>query len=341
MPSHKNRVQMTTATTGTGTITLGSASSGYQTFAAAYGGNATVDILIVDGTAWEVARNCTYTNVGTTVTRGTLEASSTGSAISLSGSAVVSVIARAEWGNEIETARQRYISGLVVTKNAGGNTLDISAGSCYDPSSQRVITYAGATGVNAGTLGASQWNQVYIYDNAGTATIEVVNNAAAPSTTYAGTARQGGTNSNRRWIGSFLTDGSSNIRNMLAYERGHGIIEVWGGGLAVLSGGTSSTYAAVSLATVVPRYVAFEALLDIGRTFSTTAAHDVQLQLSPDQTNDTWRDRVYVYSTSSSPRLQPWVSIDASTPQIYYKISASGGSGQNCGMTCLGYRAAR
>jgi len=99
MSTHANMVKMTTATTGTGSITLGSASTGFQSFAEAYGANATVDVLITDGTAWEVARNCTYTHSGTTLTRGTLEDSSTGSALSLTGSAVVSVVTTAAFGN--------------------------------------------------------------------------------------------------------------------------------------------------------------------------------------------------------------------------------------------------
>lgn len=100
---HKNNVSMTVSgTPGTGTITLGSASSGSQSFATAYGANATVDVRITDGTAWEVARNCTYTHSGTTLTRGTLEESSTGSAISLTSSAVVSVVMAAEKGNTLE-----------------------------------------------------------------------------------------------------------------------------------------------------------------------------------------------------------------------------------------------
>jgi hypothetical protein len=99
------------------------------------------------------------------------------------------------------------IAGCVVTKHAAANTIDISAGAYYDPANSTVQTFAAQTGVNAGTLGASQWNQVYI---TGTATVVVTNNADPPSTTYMGGARKDG--SNRRWIGSFRTDGSSNIR---------------------------------------------------------------------------------------------------------------------------------
>lgn len=81
--------RMSTATTGTGTITLGSAVSGFLSFSAA--GVSDGDIVgygIRDGSNSEVGYG-TYTSSGTTLTRTVIKSTNSDSAISLSGAAQV------------------------------------------------------------------------------------------------------------------------------------------------------------------------------------------------------------------------------------------------------------
>ena len=83
-----NRVKQVTATTGTGTITLGAAVDGYQTYAAAGATDGqAVNYVIEDGAAWEYGTG-TYSS-GTLSRDNIEESSNSGAAIDLSGSAVV------------------------------------------------------------------------------------------------------------------------------------------------------------------------------------------------------------------------------------------------------------
>lgn len=104
-----DRVQETTTTTGTGTVTLGGASSGYRSFAVIGNGNTTY-YAIVDSTAgsWEVGIG-TYTSSGTTLSRDTvLSSSNSGSLVS--------------FGAGSKNVFVTYPSGRAVTTD-GGQTL--------------------------------------------------------------------------------------------------------------------------------------------------------------------------------------------------------------------------
>ncbi len=126
-----NRVKVNTSTTGTGTITLGSAVAGFQTFAdgGIVDGNE-VRYTIIDGNAWEVGTG-TYTSAGTTLSR-TLIESSTGSLLNLSGTNVEVFITMA--AVDIDNLATRSIDVYNYTATSGqtaftgaddnGNTMD-------------------------------------------------------------------------------------------------------------------------------------------------------------------------------------------------------------------------
>jgi hypothetical protein len=80
-----DRVKETTTTTGTGTVTLLGASSGYQSFAAIGNGNTTYyTIASQTASEWEVGIG-TYTSSGTTLSRDTvLSSSNSGSLVNFS-----------------------------------------------------------------------------------------------------------------------------------------------------------------------------------------------------------------------------------------------------------------
>jgi len=119
-----NRVAVNTATTGTGTLTLGSEiSDAYCTFAEGGITNAaTVRYLLTEGDDFEIGSG-TYTASGTTLSRTTVEASKIGgtagtSKMNLAGGAEVRVIASAEdltRGWELIGSANDSIGGTVAT----------------------------------------------------------------------------------------------------------------------------------------------------------------------------------------------------------------------------------
>lgn len=116
-----NLARMSTATTGTGTITLGSAASGYISFATAgVQDGDSITYAIEDGANREIGRG-TYTASGTTLTRSVLKSTNAGSAINLSGSAQVFITNAAE--DHIAGPSASVDSEVVLFSGTGGATL--------------------------------------------------------------------------------------------------------------------------------------------------------------------------------------------------------------------------
>jgi len=110
----KDRVQETTTTTGTGTVTLAGAVTGFQDFSVIGDGNTTY-YAITSGNDWEVGLG-TYTASGTTLSRDTiLESSNSGSAITLSGTSNVFVTYPAEKSAHLDSTDTLYAPQIVAS----------------------------------------------------------------------------------------------------------------------------------------------------------------------------------------------------------------------------------
>ena len=123
--------RVNTSTTGTGTITLGSAVSGFLTFADAGVSNAdVVSYAISDGANSETGYG-TYTASGTTLSRTVVKSTNSDSAISLSGSAQVFITPLPADVSEIatpDTDASHYLKIAAGSNLSADRTLTITTG---------------------------------------------------------------------------------------------------------------------------------------------------------------------------------------------------------------------
>ena len=142
-----DRVQETTTSTGTGTITLAGAATGFQSFAAIGNGNTTFyTIADQTGSNWEVGIG-TYTSSGTTLSRDTvLSSSNSGSLVNFSAGTknvfVTQPSSRSAYAATVPSNGQLLIgngsgfslatlsagSGISVSNSSGGITITNTGG---------------------------------------------------------------------------------------------------------------------------------------------------------------------------------------------------------------------
>jgi hypothetical protein len=131
----KDRVKETTTTTGTGTITLAGAVTGYQSFSTIGNANTTYYCIAGQGTSeWEVGVG-TYTLSGTTLARTTILASSnSGSAVNFSAG-TKDVFCTFPAGKVVASQGELPAFDDVGTYAFAGGNANFTAGTTYSGSS--------------------------------------------------------------------------------------------------------------------------------------------------------------------------------------------------------------
>lgn len=139
----KDRVKETTSTTGTGTLTLAGALTGFDSFAAIGNGNTTY-YSCTDGTDFEVGLG-TYTASGTTLSRDTVFESSGSTATALVNGAVTSSANVALDGNSGTVAAGMRVRGTgitgVITVNSVSSQSAIVLSSAVTLSDNTALTF--------------------------------------------------------------------------------------------------------------------------------------------------------------------------------------------------------
>ena len=145
-----------------------------------------------------------------------------------------------------------YISGLKLIWNSA-TSISIGTGEAVIPSTGLLENVASTLMLSSLSLTASTFYHVYLFDNAGTPTIECV--TTAPATAYQGTARAKTGDNTRRYVGSVCTDPSGNILNFF-HVLSAGTIRYKSFSNAppfvVISGGVATSPTSISCSACVP-----------------------------------------------------------------------------------------
>jgi hypothetical protein len=192
-----DRVQETTGTTGTGTITLAGAVSGFQSFAVVGNGNTTY-YCIINGSDWEVGLG-TYSSTGPTLARTTVLSNSLGttSPITLVGASNVFITYPAEKAVTVDGSGDVTLPGSLNVENGLLFTQDIRGSATIPAGSGNQVTLAAGSGarlssltdgivtIQTGTTGSV--DKLFTFDANGNLQLNSVNQDLSVTTATGGT----------------------------------------------------------------------------------------------------------------------------------------------------------
>ena len=262
----KDRVQETTSTTGTGTLTLTGAVSGFQTFSSAIGNGNTTYYSITDSVNWEVGIG---TVAAGTLSRDIILSSSTGSAISFSaGVKNVFVTYPADKAVTIDGAQtltNKTLTSPTLTTPALGTPASGTLTNCTFPTLNQNTTGNAATatlavtatnfsGIPSGTVmlfiqtsAPTGWTKSTAHDNKA---LRIVSGAAGSGGSVAFTTAFG----SQAVTGSVAATASATATNQATTAGGSISVTVGAGTLAV-GAGTFAVGATTLAESQIPSHV--------------------------------------------------------------------------------------
>lgn len=157
---------------------------------------------------------------------------------------------------------QDFIQGLTVRFNTASQFI-VTPGRAWVPGANKVVTLATQHSQTVSGLTANAWHYVYLWDNAGTATIEV-STTAPDAAAYAGTARTKAGDNTRRFIGFFFALTATTIATVYNVDNHRYIWQgdstVWGNSLT--SNVTSTSIATANINNWIPANITKEVIID-------------------------------------------------------------------------------
>jgi hypothetical protein len=229
-----------------------------------------------------------------------------------------------------------YANGLGIAKTAA-KVISLAAGAARDTSNTNDIILSSAVSINGANVGANGVDVAVLVASSFYAVYVI-----GDSTDYQSTAGllslntiqpnlPGGYDMYRR-IGWVLTDGSANILQFWQYGNGQSRMYYYDVGISELSGGSSTTFAAIDIATSVPP-LATEVLFNI--TFTPDGATEVAefLPFGSSASNGIVQFGTGVAGAQVGMVTVP-CRLDSGVPKVLYKVA----SGDTLTVLTAGYK---